>query len=134
MNSKKKKINETRYLKEKWLALHKILNFHQISWRGNFVESFRKISGESHKFWHTNSKASIEIFYLTLSWRRSLSYRSQPNDLLYKPVDWFLYDRDLRHQRITGKMALRTSFPRNALIWYLWLITYSDISINFSFI
>ena len=36
---------------------------------------------------------------LTLSWRRSLSYRNQSIDLLYKSMDWFPYDRDLCHKR-----------------------------------
>ena len=36
----------------------------------------------------------------TLSWRRSLSYRNQSIDLLWKLMDWFLYDRDLRHERV----------------------------------
>ena len=31
---------------------------------------------------------------LNLSWWRSLSYRNQSFDLLYKSMDWFLYDRD----------------------------------------
>ena len=30
----------------------------------------------------------------------SLPYRNQSIDLLYKPMDWFLYDRDLRHERL----------------------------------
>ena len=38
--------------------------------------------------------------YLTLSWRRSLSYRHQSIHLLCKSMDWFLYDRDLRHERV----------------------------------
>ena len=37
---------------------------------------------------------------LTLSWQRSLSYRNQSIDLHCKSMDWFLYDRDLRHERI----------------------------------
>ena len=37
---------------------------------------------------------------LTLSWRRSLSYRNQSNDLLRKSMDWFLYDNGLRHERL----------------------------------
>ena len=36
---------------------------------------------------------------LTLSWRRSLSYRNQSIDLQSKSMNWFLYDRDLRHER-----------------------------------
>ena len=34
---------------------------------------------------------------LTLSLRKSLSYRHQSIDLLCKSMDRFLYDRDLRH-------------------------------------
>ena len=30
----------------------------------------------------------------------SLPYRNQSIDLFYKPMDWFLYDRDLRHERL----------------------------------
>ena len=37
---------------------------------------------------------------LTLSWRRSLSYRNQSIDLQSKLIDWFLYNRDLRHERV----------------------------------
>ena len=36
----------------------------------------------------------------TLSWRRPLSYRIQFIDLLCKSMDWFLYDKDLRHERV----------------------------------
>ena len=36
---------------------------------------------------------------LTLSWRWSLSYRNQSIGLL-KSMDWFRYDRNLRHERI----------------------------------
>ena len=38
--------------------------------------------------------------YLTLSWRRPLSYRNQPIDLLQKSVDWFLHDNGLRDERV----------------------------------
>ena len=37
---------------------------------------------------------------LTLSWRRSLLSRNQSIDLQSKSMDWFLYDRDIRHKRI----------------------------------
>ena len=37
---------------------------------------------------------------LASSWRRSLSYRNESIDLLCKSMDWFLYDRALRHERI----------------------------------
>ena len=35
---------------------------------------------------------------LTLSWRSSLSYRNQTIDLFCKLIDWFLYDKDVRHE------------------------------------
>ena len=37
---------------------------------------------------------------LTLSGRKPLSYRNQSTDLLRKSMDWFLYDNDLRHERV----------------------------------
>ena len=43
---------------------------------------------------------SLWIQFLTLSWRRPLSYRNQSNDLHSKSVDWFLYDSGLRHERV----------------------------------
>ena len=39
---------------------------------------------------------------LNLSWRRPLLYRNQSIDLLCKSIDWFLYDRDRRHERVKG--------------------------------
>ena len=33
-------------------------------------------------------------------WRRSLSYRNQTIDFENKSVDWFLYDRGIRHDRV----------------------------------
>ena len=40
------------------------------------------------------------VIALTLLWWRSLSYRNQSIDLQNKSIYWFLYDRDLRHERI----------------------------------
>ena len=40
------------------------------------------------------------ILYLTLSWRRPLSYRNQTIDLLHKSMDWFRYDNGHRHERV----------------------------------
>ena len=37
---------------------------------------------------------------LTLSGRRPLSSRNQSIDLLCKSIDWFLYYRDLHHERL----------------------------------
>ena len=46
-------------------------------------------------------KVSFEELQLTLSWRRPLSYRNYSSDLLCKSVDWYLYDRDLHHERVS---------------------------------
>ena len=40
---------------------------------------------------------------LTLSWWTPLSYRNQSIDLLPKSMDWFLYDNDLRHEKVKKK-------------------------------
>ena len=46
----------------------------------------------------------ISLFFIIefwiLSWRRSLLYRNQAIDLQSKSMDWFLYDRDLHHERV----------------------------------
>ena len=44
---------------------------------------------------------------LILSWWRSLSYRSQSIDLLCKSMKWFLYDRDLHHEKVNNRSVLR---------------------------
>ena len=58
----------------------------------------------------TNSRSFT--LWLTLSWRRSLSYRNQSIDLLCKSMDWFLYDNGPRHERVNelNKRFLRFSF------------------------
>ena len=50
---------------------------------------------------------SLKIVVLTLSWRRSLSYRNLSTDFLCKPVKWFLYDRDLHHERVKEFLSLK---------------------------
>ena len=51
------------------------------------------------KVFQHSCHGSLECF-LTLSRRRSLSYRNQSTDLLRKSMDWFLYDNGLRLERI----------------------------------
>ena len=43
---------------------------------------------------------------LTLSCRRSLSYRNQCINLPSKSMDWFLYDTDLWHERVQETLPL----------------------------
>ena len=42
----------------------------------------------------------IKLLFLTLSWRRFLSYRNQFSELFCKSMDWFLYDGDLCHEKV----------------------------------
>ena len=39
---------------------------------------------------------------LTISRWRSPSYRNQSIDMRSKSMEWFLYDRDRRHERVKG--------------------------------
>ena len=43
---------------------------------------------------------------LTLSWRGFLSCRNQSIDLVYKSMDWFLYNRDFHQERVKRKIRL----------------------------
>ena len=52
-----------------------------------------KRKGVANIYIFANSKA------LTLSWRRFLLYRNRSIDLFYRSIYWFLYNRDLRHER-----------------------------------
>ena len=54
-----------------------------------------------------------QINTLTLLWWRSLSYRNQFINLLCKSMDWFLYDRDLRHKRVKNIDLLRNKRKNN---------------------
>ena len=42
----------------------------------------------------------LSFSYLTLSWRMSLPYKNQSVDSQTKSMDWFLYDWDLRLDRV----------------------------------
>ena len=52
--------------------------------------------------------ASKTWTYLTLSWRRLLSYRNQSINLLRKSMDWFLYDNGLRREKLNTVMLFAT--------------------------
>ena len=47
----------------------------------------------------------VFMIIFTLSWRRSRSYRNQSLDLHNKSIDWFLSDRDLRHDHERVKLT-----------------------------
>ena len=46
------------------------------------------------------------------SWWRSLSYGNQSTDLQSKPMEWFLYYRDLRLERVKSQRSLRK------MVWF----------------
>ena len=48
-----------------------------------------------------NPQSKITTSILTLLWRKAISHRNQSIDFLCKSMDWFLYDRDIRHERVT---------------------------------
>ena len=54
---------------------------------------------------------------LTPSWRRSLSYRNQSINLQSKSMDWFLYGKDLSHERAKEHCWLKFQ-PHN--MWGSW--------------
>ena len=48
---------------------------------------------------------ALNMHLLTLSWRRFLSYRNQSIDFQSKSINWFLYDRDLRHEELNNNAS-----------------------------
>ena len=66
-------------------------------WHRNFPVNFAKFSRTTFL---SLSIFSQPWFFLTLSWRKPLSYRNQAIELLCKSMDWFLYDNGLRHERV----------------------------------
>ena len=52
---------------------------------------------------------------LTLSWRRSSSYRNQSIDLQSKSMDWFLYDNGPLHESIKRYLAMNYYFRKTSI-------------------
>ena len=76
-----------------WTTASKKMTFRLwFSWR--FSEILKSFSWKC-------SIGSVGV-WLTFSWRKSLYYRSESIDLQSKSMDWFLYGRDLRHERVKG--------------------------------
>ena len=57
-------------------------------------------------------------FGLTLSRRRSLSYRNKSIDLQSKSMDWFLYDGDLRHERAKKHIVVIVHLTQSFTTWF----------------
>ena len=61
--------------------------------------------------------------FLTLSWRRPLSYRNQSIDLQSKSMDWFLYDNGPRHESVNNvSLELQPICPLNVNITLIYFI------------
>ena len=54
------------------------------------------------KHLRTDSRCMWVKSVLHLSWRSSLLSRSQSIDFQNKSMDWFLYDKNLRHERVNA--------------------------------
>ena len=48
---------------------------------------------------------TVNMFNLTLSWWWSQSCKNQSIDLLCKSMHWFLYERDLLHERVNPMLT-----------------------------
>ena len=66
---------------------------------------------------------TVKLTCLTLSWRRSLSYRNQSIHLLCKSIDWFLYEpatamRELNDFCHLSWASMLSSFsPLSIVLW-----------------
>ena len=79
----------------------------RLCWHLRFPVSFKKPL--TAPFYRTHLVAAFTVFgqifiskhpSSTFSLRKTLSYRNQSIDLKCKSIDWFLYDRNLRHKRV----------------------------------
>ena len=71
----------------------------QVAWSaGNIL--FVTVGTDIRKDADYLGNVSNKVLYLTLSWRRPLSYSNQSTDLRSKSMDWFLCDNSLRHERV----------------------------------
>ena len=72
----------------------------EYSWKKTQIEKKTKKANYVLQHVRTDSRCMWMKSVLNLSWRRSLLYRSQSIDLQNKSMDWFLYDKNLRHERV----------------------------------
>ena len=80
----------------------------------NFTWSILEHIVPNNKIYENHCVKINTIVWLTLSWRRPISYWNQSIDLLRKSMDWFLYDIGLRHERVKQKSIV--SFVTNSTL------------------
>ena len=73
-----------------------------------------------HIFIDNHHVSAASWLSLTGLWPRCLSHRSQSIDLLCKSMDWFLYDRDLRHERVNWFFLLHLMFRNRPFTGVPW--------------
>ena len=77
-----------------------------------------KFSNSVYHYFSFTIYSFLWLACLTLSGRRSLSYRNQSIDLLGKLVDWFLYDNGLRHERVYYTFIFKCSYDGSRNLSY----------------
>ena len=55
---------------------------------------------------HESRDVILELIFLIFSRWRSLSYKNQSIDLLCKPMEWFLYDKEIRHEKVNDSYVM----------------------------
>ena len=95
---------------------------------------FSIVAYVSKTIWFWSDTGSIALKLLALLWRRPLSYRNQSTDLLWKSVNWFLYDSSFRHERVQEIFQTSLLFSRNH--WhcnenYLFMVQSNEIFTEF---
>ena len=76
----------------------------EYSWKKARQKKKTKTRKASYVLQHvrTNSRCMLMKSVLNLSWWTSLLYRNHSIDLQNKSVDWFLYYKNLRHERVNA--------------------------------
>ena len=103
---------------EKWWILfaYRSPNTHKEEFFDEISVSFNKILGKYH---NVILASDFNIFELTLSWWRPLSYRNQSIDLWSKSTEWFLY---ITASVMKGlRLCLDSSKNHLSLIWKIYL-------------
>ena len=86
------------------ISCSKLPNFIRVGCVVNqFDLSLPRKNSKKHVSSRVITKAHTYLALLTLSWRRLLSCRNQSIDLQRKWMDWFLYERALRHERVKNR-------------------------------
>ena len=82
------------------------LAFFYTLWKQNKIPVFYVFRGDKKRpvMWNGSTIRDQYSRYIKdiNSWRWFLSYRNQYIDLFCKLMDWFLYDRNLRHERCSS--------------------------------